>query len=180
MSIEQRIHSNFSYRLLALYMKHRETSRKPEETLKRIGISKGQCVLDYGCGIGSYSIPAARLVGSSGRVYALDIHPMAIEKVTKRAKKENLNNIQTILSGLNTGLQAESIDHVLLFDVYRSVPEKVALLREINRVLKPDGKLSAIIDHIGPEVFVEDVAKSGLFQILSHEDNFFILKRSAV
>ena len=45
---------------------------KPEEEIRKLGLKEGQKILDYGCGIGSYTFPAAKLVGEKGRVYALD------------------------------------------------------------------------------------------------------------
>jgi ubiquinone/menaquinone biosynthesis C-methylase UbiE len=60
---------------------------KPEEEIKKINLKAGQTVLDYGCGIGSCTIPAARLVGKGGKVYALDKQPLAIRKVKERAQK---------------------------------------------------------------------------------------------
>jgi len=61
--------------------------KKPERILREMGIQKGQTVLDYGCGIGSFSIPAAKMVGNDGIVYALDIHPLAIKAVEKKKLK---------------------------------------------------------------------------------------------
>ena len=49
----------------------------PREELNKLDIREGQIILDYGCGIGSYTFPIAKLVGESGRVYALDKEPVA-------------------------------------------------------------------------------------------------------
>jgi len=57
---------------------------KPEEEVHKLGLKEGQKVLDYGCGIGSYTFPAARLVGERGRVYALDKEPLAIRKIEEK------------------------------------------------------------------------------------------------
>jgi ubiquinone/menaquinone biosynthesis C-methylase UbiE len=51
------------------------------------------------------------------------------------------------------------------------------LLKELHRVLKPDGMFAVIIDHLDPDVFVNDVSESGLFVIDSHDEDFFILRR---
>ena len=177
MSTEPRIVSNFNYRVMAAYLKFRERFRRPEELVNTLGIKEGHKVLDFGCGIGSYSLPVAQLVGTSGRVYALDIHPIAIERVKKRAKKMALDNIETIQSGLETGLDDNSCDFVLMFDVYSSVPNKRGLLKELHRILKSDGKLSVIIDHLDPEAFSFDVEQFGRFEIETRKDNFFILRK---
>ena len=65
----------------------RNIFRKPGRTLRGMGLRKGQIVLDYGCGIGSFAIPAAKIVGDDGFVYALDIHPLAIRTIEQKAKK---------------------------------------------------------------------------------------------
>jgi len=162
---------------MAAYLRFRERFRKPEEIVRMLGIGNGHKVLDFGCGIGSYSIPVSHLVGESGQVYALDVHPIAIDRVQKRAEKLNLHNIETIQSGLETGLDDKSCDFVLMFDVYSWVPNKRALLKELYRVLKTDGKLSVVIDHTSPEEFVFDIEQFGRFAIELREKNFFILHK---
>ncbi len=179
MTTEPRIVSNLNYRVMAAYLRFRERFRKPEETVRMLGIEEGHKVLDFGCGIGSYSIPVSRLVGESGRVYALDVHPLAVERVEKRAEKLNLSNIVTIQSGLETGLDDQSCDFALMFDVYSWVSNKKALLNEIHRVLTSEGKLSVIIDHTCPEDFVVDVEQFGGFEVELREENFFILSKKA-
>jgi len=177
MSSEPRIVSNFNYRVMAAYLRFRERFRKPADTIEMLGINQGFSVLDFGCGIGSYTIPAAEKVGENGRVYALDIHPMAIERVRKRAKREGLRNIQTIQSGLETGLEDESLDYIFLFDVYSWISNKRPLLNELHRVLKSTGKISVIIDHSDPEELVSDLDCYGFFKIEMRDDNFFILSK---
>jgi len=162
---------------MAAYLRFRERFRKPEETLAAIGIERGHRVLDFGCGIGSYSIPAAKLVGETGQIYALDVHPIAIERVNKRITKSGLTNIKTIQSDLDTGLDNGSLDHVLLLDVYSWIPNKLKLLKELHRVLKPEGKLSVLIDHMSPDEFMDDIERANLFSIELQDDNFFILSR---
>jgi ubiquinone/menaquinone biosynthesis C-methylase UbiE len=162
---------------MAAYLRFRERFRKPEETLSIIGIEEGQKVLDFGCGIGSYSIPAAKKVGKEGKVYALDVHPLAIDNVNKRIAKESLTNVETITSGLETGLNDESLDHILLLDVYSWISTRVKLLKELYRVLKPEGKLSVLIDHMEPSEFLDDIEGTHLFAVDFEDDNFFILSR---
>lgn len=156
---------------MAWYLKFRERFRKPAEFVSTLGIGEGHKVLDYGCGVGSYTIPAARLVGESGKVYALDVHPIAIERVEKRARKDGLSNIVTIQSDLATGLPEEHIDFALLIDVFKSINDRMALLKEIHRILRPLGKLVFLIDHASPEECKEIVDESGLFKLILQEEN---------
>jgi ubiquinone/menaquinone biosynthesis C-methylase UbiE len=115
---------------------------KPKEELNKLNIEERQKILDYGCGIGSYTFPAANLVGKKGKVYALDEGLSAIKKVEERAKMEGFSNIDTILSEGDTGLPDESVDVILLYGVLPEIKSKGFLLRELYRVLKPSGYLS--------------------------------------
>lgn len=115
---------------------------RPEKEIKKLDLRRGQRVLDYGCGIGSYTFPAAKLVGEKGKVYALDRQPLAIKRIEEKARREGLHNVDTILSDEDTGLPDESVDVVLLYGVLPEIERKESLLRELYRVLKPGGYLS--------------------------------------
>ena len=170
-SSEQRHSSDISYRIMASYLKFRERFRKPADFLQSIGIKSGDIILDHGCGIGSYAIPAAKIVGPSGKVYALDIHHIAVEKTAERAAHAGLGNLETILSGLENGLPDQSVDIILLIDVYTWIPDKQALLEEFHRTLKSEGRLIILIDHDSPEGCKRDVAQSELFELERQEEN---------
>ena len=159
------------YRFLLTYLHLRERFRKPTELLKTIGLEKEDSVLDYGCGAGSYSIPASDIVGDKGKVYALDIHPKSIEYVKKRAMKQGITNLETILSGLETGLPNGSIDFALVLDVFYWVKNRQALLKEVSRILKPSGRLILLVDHMTPEDCKAIVQDSDLFKLCSQDEN---------
>ena len=135
------------------------------EKLGKTGIKEGRTVLDFGCGPGHYAIAAARMVGEKGRIYALDIHPLAIRTVEKKANKEGLTNINTILSDRDTGLPDESVDVVLLYDTIHLIKDKRALIEELHRVMKANGILSIWAEHIKVEDVVEIAEKDGLFSL---------------
>jgi ubiquinone/menaquinone biosynthesis C-methylase UbiE len=112
--------------------------------LKKSGVCEGQTILDFGCGSGHFSIAAARIVGEKGRVYALDIHPLAIRAVEKRVAKNDISNVSSILSSGKTGLPEESVDIVLLYRTFYQVKDKQGLLDELYRVMKPGGIISVL------------------------------------
>lgn len=155
--------SNLGFRGLGLWLKWRERSTDPEERLRRSGVRPGQTVLDYGCGVGSYAIPAARMVGDEGVVYALDIHPLASEAVEKRARKAGLGNVRTITSGLDTGLPVASVDVALLYDVFHAVNDRDGLVVELCRVLKTGGRVSVLPDHMTTDELVAEFTAGGRF-----------------
>jgi ubiquinone/menaquinone biosynthesis C-methylase UbiE len=115
---------------------------KPEEEINKLNIGEGQKILDYGCGIGSHTFRAAKLVGKKGKVYALDKQPSAIKRVEEKAKVGGFSNIDTILSDEDTGLPDGSVDVILLYGVLPGIKDKESLLRELYRVLRSDGCLS--------------------------------------
>jgi protein-L-isoaspartate O-methyltransferase len=155
----------------------RSIFKKPERTLREMELKKGQTILDYGCGIGSFSIPAAKLVGDGGIVYALDIHPLAIRAVEKEIKKKRISNIKRILSAQETGLPDGSVDVVLLYDVFQMISDKAKLLEELHRVLKSDGFLFATAEHLNPKDFMDLFAKGNLFTLIEQRGEVYRFKR---
>jgi ubiquinone/menaquinone biosynthesis C-methylase UbiE len=167
---------NLAFRGMAFALRLMEPFKRSRERLTGAGLEKGQVVLEYGCGIGSYTIPAAQIVGEEGTVYALDIHPLAITTVKKRSAKENLTNIKTILSGRETGLPDECVDVVLLYDTFHLVRDQQALLEELHRILKPGGFLSADHMHTDRKVFLETMGSRNLFSCQSQNGENLQLK----
>ena len=134
--------ANFTFLMATILMRIRGLFRNKKAEVLLTGAKRGDVILDYGCGIGFNTIPAAEIVGEEGTVYALDIHPLAVKAVEKKIRKKGLKNVKTILSGLNTGLPDESVDVVLLYNVLPMVKNRPALIKELYRVLKPGGVLS--------------------------------------
>ncbi|RLG96552.1 hypothetical protein DRO28_05405, partial [Candidatus Bathyarchaeota archaeon] len=147
-------------------MKGRQ-DRLCEEVLRSIGIKKGFVVLDFGCGSGAYTIPAARMVGEEGVVYALDKDEKALDELMRRAESEGLNNVRRIgtKGEVNLKLDDESVDVVLLYDIFwyfpLSDPRLTSLLKEAYRVLRGSGLLSVLPKHIDPERLREKIEGIG-------------------
>ena len=162
---EARPQSNLDFRLMSFVYKFRDYVRPRMNILEEVGIKTGFHVLDYGCGPGSYISPVARLVGESGRVYALDVHPLAVRSVEKLASRNRLDNVQTIFSSCQTGLPDESMDVILLYDLLHDLSEVESVLAELHRVLKLNGILSLTDHHLKEEVIISRVAGQGLFEL---------------
>jgi ubiquinone/menaquinone biosynthesis C-methylase UbiE len=133
--------------------------------LKEVGIKAGFHALDFGCGPGSYITPLAELVGKSGKIYALDIHPLAIRAVQRVASRKRLANVQTILSDCKTGLSPNSLDTVLLYDILHHLDEPDRVLAELHRVLRPKGILSVSDHHLKQDEIISRVTNRGLFKL---------------
>jgi len=166
--------SNFDFKFMAVGYKFRDFFRPRLNILKEVGIKAGFHVLDYGCGPGGYIIPLAELVGKSGKVYALDIHPLAIRKVQDIASKKRLANVETILSDCQTGLLDNTLDAVLLYDAFHHLSNPDVVLRELHRILKPDGILSFSDHHMKENEIVSQVTNNGLFRLLRKGERTYI------
>ena len=119
--------------------------------LKRIGLKSSQTVLDFGCRVGHYTIPAAKIVRNKGIVYAVDKEQQALNELQQKATRLNLKNIRIInTSGqIQIDLENDTIDVVLFYDVlhYHEKKEREKLYTEAHRVLKPGGLLSVYPKH---------------------------------
>ena len=158
--------SDLDFKLMTLTYKFRDLFVPRMNILREVGIQQGFQVLDYGCGPGSYLTAAAALAGKAGRIYALDIHPLAILRVQRIATKKQLTNVKTILSDCQTGLQDKSVDVVLLYDTFHNLSEPDKVLEELHRVLKSNAILSFSDHHMKEDEIVPRVTNSGLFRLL--------------
>jgi ubiquinone/menaquinone biosynthesis C-methylase UbiE len=156
---------NFDFKLMSFGYKFRDFFLPRMNTLKEAGIKPGFHVLDYGCGPGSYIIPLAELAGKSGKIYALDIHPLAIQRVQSIASKKQLRNVKTICSDCKTGLPDNSVDVVLLYDTFHVLNDPNGVLKELHRVLKTNGVLSFSDHHMKENEILSRVTNGGLFKL---------------
>ncbi|MGB8953225.1 MAG: class I SAM-dependent methyltransferase [Candidatus Aminicenantales bacterium] len=133
--------------------------------LKEVKMEEGFQVLDYGCGPGSYIAPLADLVGPSGKIYALDVHPLAIQMVKKHAARRKLTNVETIQSDCQTELPEQSVDVALLYDVFHDLDNPKEVVREVHRILKPNAILSFSDHHLQEDDIVSGLTGEGLFRL---------------
>ncbi len=148
----------------------------PMKILQGANIQPGQTVLEVGCGTGFHTVSAAQLIGDKGRLVAMDVLMDYIEWVSKKVKAAELKNVQVVKrDAMDTGLDAESIDTVLLFSVIPSptLPLNLFLL-EMHRVLKPEGTLAVTTF---PWVH-RSIRRSGLFTYISKRNGVSNFRRS--
>ncbi len=120
----------------------RDQRQKPAELVKEMGVRRGMNVADVGTGIW-YMLPfLSRAVGPMGRVFAEDIFDDYLAAAKDRAESQHLNNI-VFLKGTDKDpkLPENSLDRVLVLDVYHHFDYPEAMLAGIYKALKPDGKL---------------------------------------
>lgn len=158
--------SNLHFKLMSLIFLVRDLILPRKKILEGVGIRPGYATLDFGCGPGSYIIPTIELTGPSGKVYALDIHPLAIKSVKSLISKNKLTNVETILTDCKTDLTDESVDVVLLYDTFHMLSDPDGVLKELHRVLKPEGILSFCDHHMREKEILSRVTQLGLFRLL--------------
>ena len=119
---------------------------EPNKILRTLGLSNSVGdVADLGCGYGTFTIPAAKIV--RGKVYAIDIEPEMIEEIKRKVRENKLNNVEAGVRDFmvnGSGLENESVDYVFLFNILYTtqIPEK--LIREAYRILRNGSKLGII------------------------------------
>lgn len=114
-----------------------------ELLLDRAGVAPGMRVLDAGCGPGRLTLPAARRVGPTGEVVALDIQEAMLRRVRDKLDARGVSNVRLLQAGLGEGrTEPASFDRALLVTVLGEIPDKTAALRELYTALKPGGLLS--------------------------------------
>lgn len=161
------------FRLMSLMFRFRDTVKPRKNVVKEAGIKPGSTVLDFGCGPGGYILPAVRLTGTTGKIYALDINPQAIEAVKALVAKNQLNNVETVLSDGPTGLPDNSVDVVLLYDVLHHLKPLEDILAELHRVLKPGGTLSMSDHHLKGDDITARMTGSGYFTLFSKGEKVY-------
>ena len=167
--------------LIALVMESQLRHRffNPVNCLKAGGIQIGQAVLEVGCGTGFFTIPAARLVGGEGCVYAVDPHPLAIEQVAKKVQDAGLTNVRLIKSdATRCGLASGLINLVVLYGVIPSPTLPLdRLLPEMHRLLKSKGRLAVwtALPWWSPAF----LTKNGLFAYIGKEKGVHTFRRTA-
>jgi ubiquinone/menaquinone biosynthesis C-methylase UbiE len=160
--------SNTSFRVMVMLFNmidllHPHVGRR----VSRFGIDKGMTVVDYGCGPGRYSVKIAEIVGEEGRVYAADIHELAIEGVRKRARKHNLDNIRPVLiDGYNSTLPDHMADLVCAIDMFWIIKEPARFLAEIKRITREEGILVIDDGHQPRRETRRKILDSGLWDIV--------------
>ena len=128
----------------------------PEVTLRKIGLKDGDVFCDIGAGPGVFTIPAAKV--TSARVYAIDVLDEMLGIIAQKCSEQGIDNVTRILAkGYSYPIADGECDIVFMSTVLHEVDDTDALLKEIRRILAPQGKLVIIELHkretpIGPPV----------------------------
>ena len=148
----------------------------------------GSAVADVGAGSGFMSEQFARIVGPSGVVYAVDINPVMMQHVARKAAEKGIENIETVVcTDTSVNLPPGSVDMIFICDTYHHFEYPVSTMRTIHRALRPGGEIVLveftrdaaasgqwIMDHVraGREVFVDEITAAGFELVDVHDVPF--------
>ncbi len=155
-----------------------------------LNLRPGDKAAEVGCGDGFYTIPLARAVGGSGKVYAEDINDAELRKLKQHLSENTLENVEVILGTVDDPqLPAGQLDAVLVANAYHEMTQPTIMLQRIRSSLRPDGTLvlmEAVSDHLeaksrdeqikkhelAPKIAMEELRGAG-FEIVELRDPFF-------
>lgn len=154
----------------------RDLWQSPDRIMDAMGIADASVVADIGAGSGWFTIRLARRVGPRGLVYAEDVQSEMINAISRRVQREGLTNVRPVLGrGSDPRLPAGAIDAVLIVDAYHEVRDRVTMLANLARALKPQGRIGVVDfrldgtgpgpapdERVSPDVVVKDAEKAGL------------------
>ncbi len=155
----------------------------PENNISQFGLSSGMQVADFGSGSGFYSLAAAKAIAPSGQVFSIDIQNSLLQKLKRGAEQAHLNNINVIWADLEhlggTKLRENSIDAVIVANLFFQIQNKDALCLEIKRILRPLARVLVVdwsdsFGGIGP-VSADVITKEKMINIF--EDHGFKLDK---
>jgi len=166
--------ANWAFRIMAFMFGVADLVKKSENKLDPFNILAGQTVIDYGSGTGRFLCRASELAGESGRVFAVDIHPLAIRSAVKIIEKHRLKNVTPVLTdGKTVGIPSHTADLIYALDMFHMVKDTDAFLKELHRLTKPTGTLYLEDGHQSRSLTRKKVLKPGCWSI-SMESKTFI------
>lgn len=148
-----------------------------DRVMDLLGIKRGSHVADIGAGSGWFTVRSARRVGTDGSAYAVEINPEYLRHIKRRAKREKLSNIRTILGKPDDPMLPQtSIDAVLLLKTYHEIAQPIAFLRRLRPALRPGARLGIIDkngkgdDHgVNADVVIKEAAQAGFALVAQHD-----------
>ncbi|MFA7169237.1 MAG: class I SAM-dependent methyltransferase [Candidatus Paceibacterota bacterium] len=119
-----------------------------DDIIRQIGIKSGMVIADLGCGAGYFTIPMARIMKNTGKVYAVDVLSAALESVMSQAKLYGLLNVEVIRANVEvleaTKIADKKSDLVVLANILFQCSNQDALFVQAKRILAPGGRILVI------------------------------------
>jgi ubiquinone/menaquinone biosynthesis C-methylase UbiE len=171
LGIDREMIPYFGFYMMSLFFKVYYFFNPQNKYFASFGIRQGYVVIDYGCGPGDYIKLAATAVGEKGRVYAVDIHKLAIKSVKRLIKKRDLKNVIPVLAeGYSCSIKDNTADLIYALDMFHMIEDVNSFLHELNRLIKKDGTLILEDGHQNRESSKGKVRNSGEWEIIEETE----------
>jgi len=168
---------DFAFKLMSLMFSIRDRFVNVSKILDDFNIKPGHVVIDYGCGPGSFVNKASEMVGENGKVFAVDIHELAIEAINSRIKKDELGNVKAVLA--NDGkcpLEDNIADRIYALDMFHMISKPKPFLQELHRLIKHDGFLFISDGHQSRKESLAKIKEFELFDIIDENKHYIKCK----
>jgi ubiquinone/menaquinone biosynthesis C-methylase UbiE len=131
--------------LKTLESANRVARLKVDDAVAALNLKPGDVVADIGAGSGVFTLPLAKSVTSTGKVYAVDIEPGLVEHIAKKAKEQKATNVQAVLGKFtDPNLPARDVDMAFIYDVLHHVENRAEYLKNLAPYLKSAGRIVVI------------------------------------
>lgn len=161
-----RVMPDFAFRMMAAVMAIED---RIHPTIARrvpgFGLRAGMTIVDYGCGPGRYLPYYSQIAGLEGKVYAVDVHPLAVQAAHRLVDRGLRNIVPTLAQGYDSTLPAGLADAVCALDMFFGLSDPSAFLAEVRRICKPTGFLILDDGHEPRSATLAKLAASGLWQV---------------
>jgi len=123
----------------------REVYDRREQIVTSANVRRGASVADIGAGTGLFTLLFARAVGSSGKVYAVDISPTFVANIERRARAEGLQNVIGVINTqTDVRLAPASVELAFICDTYHHFEYPAATMASVHRALRPGGRVIVV------------------------------------
>ncbi len=150
------------FRMMSLWLRIYYYINPQKKYLSSFGIKPGTVVVDYGCGPGGYIKWASEAAGPDGKVYAVDIHKLAIKSVKRLISGKKLQNVIPVLAkGYSCEIEDNTVDMIYAVDMFHMVEDIKLFLDELHRIIKKGGVLILEDGHQARELSIKKVKNTG-------------------
>ena len=145
----------------------RENEEKPDLVLSTLKLKHGDTVADIGAGTGYYTRRLAKIVGEKGTVLAVDIQPEMLQMLTNKMAEAKINNVKAVLGTItDPKLPKDSVDLILMVDVYHEFDFPYEMISAMCPALKPRGRIAFVeFRKEDPNVPIKEVHKMSVVQV---------------
>ena len=121
----------------------RDAWQKPHDVIQVLALKPDAIIADIGSGTGYFSVRFANMT-PKGRVYGVDTEPDMVKYLAERAKREGLKNVTAVAGAPDDPRLPEKADLIILVDVYHHVGDRERYFRQLQKLLKPGGRIAVI------------------------------------